>query len=292
MTTALATVTSTSIVVNVGDDSGLLGDTVIHVDDFKGWYGGGSGVRKSAKSRLIAHGQFAERGYRDASLITLDGIAWAPDRAGGAKLVDLLSSLLADGNEGTLTVNDPDMGTRAAKVSLYGPPKITWDTNTDVEFSIDMLAADPRKYSPIRYSSTGTAVGGSGLALPLFASGVLDFGSSSGSTGMVTLVNNGTADASPVFQVFGYAPGFTITRTGSGGTGARIVYGDTVQTGSYVLIDSSDGSVMLDGYNDRSGQLDVSEFETLAKGESATWLFESPGNTNAQLQVGLADAWW
>jgi hypothetical protein len=109
---------------------------------------------------------------------------------------------------------------------------------------------------------------------------------------MVTLTNNGTADTAPVFRVDGYAPGFTITRTGVGGTGARIVYKDTVQAGDYVEISAADGTAMLNGYNDRSGQLTISEFEILKGGESATWLFESPGNTNARLTVEVAPAWW
>jgi hypothetical protein len=120
----------------------------------------------------------------------------------------------------------------------------------------------------------------------------LVYPSAPSSSGMVTLVNSGTADTTPVFRIDGYAPGFTITRTGVGGTGARLVYADTVQAGSYVLINPADGSVLLDGYADRGGQLVVSEFETLAGAESATWLFESPGNVNATLQVSMGDAWW
>ena len=177
MTTALATIASPlAMTVDVAQDAGMLGDTYIHIDEMKGWIGGGSGVRRSAKARLIAHGQFVEQGYRDAALISLSGIAWAKDRAGGAALVDKLASLLADGSPGTLTVNDPDMGTRIATVALYGAPKLVWDSNTDVEFTIDMLAPDPRKFSPLQTATIGTAVGSGGLETPLFAGGILDFG--------------------------------------------------------------------------------------------------------------------
>ncbi|QIG58495.1 minor tail protein [Arthrobacter phage DrSierra] len=119
-------------------------------------------------------------------------------------------------------------------------------------------------------------------------SGVLDFGAA-GSPGTVTLENVGTADSAPVFTVSGYAPGFTITEVS---TGARLIYTETVLDGQTLTIDAADGSVLLDGYADRSAYLIRREWTRVPGRNRYTYLFESPGNDGASLTLGVKPAWW
>ncbi|KUM41195.1 phage tail family protein [Arthrobacter sp. EPSL27] len=124
-------------------------------------------------------------------------------------------------------------------------------------------------------ASTGTA-------------GVLDFGAA-GSPGTATLENVGTADAAPVFTITGYAPGFTITEVS---TGARLIYSEPVLEGQRLVINAGDGSVLLDGYADRSGYLTRREWTRVPGRTRNTYLFESPGNTGAQMTLEMRPAWW
>ncbi|ALY09973.1 minor tail protein [Arthrobacter phage Pumancara] len=117
--------------------------------------------------------------------------------------------------------------------------------------------------------------------------GILDFGIN-GSPGTASLTNPGTADTGPKFTIKGtLVPGFTITELGSG---RRLVYTGTLRSGQTLVLDTDDGSVILDGYAPRD--LQVSEWTRLGRGETATWLFESPGSTNATMKVEVRPAWW
>ncbi|QDH48920.1 minor tail protein [Arthrobacter phage Gisselle] len=117
--------------------------------------------------------------------------------------------------------------------------------------------------------------------------GILDFGVS-GSTGTVSLSNPGTADTGPKFTITGTTvPGFTITELN---TGRRLVYTGTIRTGQKLVIDTDDGSVLLDGYAPR--ELAVAEWTRLGRGETGSWLFESPGSNNAKMKVEVRPAWW
>lgn len=137
-------------------------------------------------------------------------------------------------------------------------------------------AADASLSTEIAYSA------GAGNA------GVLDFGAA-GSPGTVTLENVGTADSAPVFTISGYAPGFTITEVT---TGARLIYTGTVLAGQTLTINAADGSVLLDGYADRSAFLTRREWTRVPGRTRYTYLFESPGNDGASLTLGVKPAWW
>lgn len=118
--------------------------------------------------------------------------------------------------------------------------------------------------------------------------GYLDFGEN-GTPGTVTLENVGTADTAPVFTISGYAPGFTITEVSSG---ARLVYSDTVAAGQTLVINAADGSVLLDGYADRSPYLTRREWTRVPGKTRQTYLFESTDNVGASLTLGVTPAWW
>lgn len=283
--------TAASITLTTGQMLELQPGTNQVLTRLDGWFSP-AGTRRNSTDRLWAHGTFSERGWRDQRIITVGGHIFTDTRAEAAALTDTLAAALADGTAGKFIVNDADLGYREATVYISGNPDVIWDGHLDISFMIDMVAPDPRKYGlPVTVTTPAAAPGG-GLVFDLFTgstnSGVLDFGTA-GTPGTATVENFGTADTSPIFTVTGYAPSFTITETLSG---ARLVYSDTLPAGQRLVINAADGSVLLDGYADRSAALSRREWTRIPGRTRNTCLFESPGNSGAQMTLEMRPAWW
>jgi len=282
------TTTAASLTLTTGEMLELQPGTNQVLTLLDGWYSP-AGTRREGTARLWAHGTFSERGWRDQRVVTLGGHIFTATRSEAAAMTDNLAAALADGTAGKFIVNDSDLGYREAEVFITGTPSVNWNGGVDIFFMIDMVAPDPRKYGDLLTITAGAAAPGGGMVFDLFTpDGVLDFGGA-GEPGTVTLDNSGTADTAPIFTVTGYAPGFTITNTA---TGERLIYSETIASGQSITLNAADGSVLLDGYADRSAYLIRREWTTIAPRGRATYLFESPGNSGATLTLGMRPAWW
>lgn len=284
------TTTAASLTLTTGAGLSLRPGTNQVLTSLEGWYSP-AGTRRSETERLWAHGSFSERGWREQRVISVGGHIYTDTRAAAAEMTDELSAVLADGTAGEFIVDDANLGRRSATVYLTGAPTVDWQGGLDIIFAIDMVAPDPRKYGVLVTSTTGAASPGGGLVFDLFTgdnAGVLDFGGA-GNPGTVTFENIGTADTAPVFTVTGYALSFTITEVTSG---ARLIYSRPVPAGQSLVLNAADGSVLLDGYADRSAYLTRREWTRVNGKTRATYLFESPGNAGATLQIGAKPAWW
>ncbi|QNO12678.1 minor tail protein [Arthrobacter phage Tweety19] len=287
---AMIATTAASLTLTTGELLSLQPGTNQVLTSLEGWFSP-AGTRRSGTERLWAHGTFSERGWRDQRVISVGGHIFTETRSAAAEMTDTLSAALADGTAGQFIVDDADLGRRTATVFISGTPTVEWDGGVDIFFGIDMVAPDPRKYGELVTLDTPAASPGGGLVMDLFTganAGVLDFGDS-GNPGTVTFENVGTADTAPVFTVSGYAPGFTITEVN---TGARLIYSQTVAAGQTLVLNAADGSVLLDGYADRSAYLTRREWTRVNGKSRATYLFESLGNVGATLQIGVKPAWW
>ncbi|MGC0144947.1 hypothetical protein [Pseudactinotalea sp. Z1732] len=116
------------------------------------------------------------------------------------------------------------------------------------------------------------------------------FGPTSG-TGRVRLANPGTADAHPTFHIHGPVGegGFMITHVS---TGRRLLYRDQIPAGSVLSIDTSTGTVLLDGVADRSGRLVVREWSTVPREGEAEYVFTAPERTDAVLHAQVKATYW
>lgn len=297
MTDAIVLPVAGTLALETGFQLGFDPNSPTFLTKIEGWFGSAP-IRRSKSDRLGAHGSFAERGWKDERLISISGHSVQPDRAAAAALTDQLSAVFGDGTEGRLQVNDVDLGVRWVDVYLADTgANVTWTGGRDVGFSLHLLAPDSRKYGTSVFSPpVGIPVAGGGLFTePLFGSrdgtadGVLDFGDP-GESGIATATNTGTAETGPVFYISGaYVPGFTITHVA---TGRQLVYSDTIRSGQTLVLDSNNGTAVLDGYAPRESKLLVANWTQLDAGEVGQWLFESAGSSDATMEVEVVPAWW
>ncbi|ALV43114.1 hypothetical protein AU252_19740 [Pseudarthrobacter sulfonivorans] len=259
------------------------------LDDIPGWKDGPA-VHRERAARMNAHGEFSERGWRDARLVTIQGDATCPSEEVTALAEQQLAAVLADGLAGVLEVTDTATVPMSCGTYLFSEPKIGYKNDTTLTYQIQFICPKPRKYGAPVNAVTGVSTAGGGLEYPL--GDPLDYGAA-GNPGTVTLVNTGTADTAPAFTVSAGTTdmpfGFSITHVQSGN---RLVYSDPVLLGQTVRLDTSDGSVLLEGYADRSAKLTVREWTRLARNTSGTWLFEATGSTGAQMIAEVRPAWW
>lgn len=256
------------------------------LDELKGWTDG-PGVRRDRTGRMNAHGDFSERGWREARMVTIEGEATCPTDAIAATAEQDLAAILADGLLDVLEVTDSATVDMSIGAGLFADPKIGHTNDLTLTYQIQFWCPKPRKYGAPVIDQTGVATAGGALEYPL--DDPLDYGAP-GDPGTATLANTGTADTAPAFTVTGDLPnGFSITHVQSGN---RLVYSDALLAGQTLRIDVSDGSVWLEGNADRTTQLTVREWYRVPKKTTATWLFEAANSTGAQMIVEMRPAWW
>ncbi|MBZ2197279.1 phage tail family protein [Occultella gossypii] len=268
------------------------GDWSVQEEGIEGWFDGAP-VRSDAPDRPGQHGQFGLPAYRGGRTVGLS--VQCETRSdldiGAARRV--VTSILADGEYGLLTVVEPDGHTTSAAVRLNGQPLVRTDGWRSATAQIELFAPDPYRYGPKRqhYTTLPELVGG--LEFDLFTDGTVDTGylefGEQGSTGRVILTNEGTAPYFPDFEVRGPAPGgFTLTNVE---TGRQIVSSTVIPAGSTLTVRSAIGVATLDGV-DRSGQLVRREWTPVPKQGSSEWAFSAPTFTAAALVASVRDAWW
>lgn len=231
--------------------------------------------------RPNSHGQFFQPGLLGGKVITVNGEVRSKVRALLTDAEEVIAATLADGGLGTLTVYDEDAGMRWAPVQRLGTPSIKSDDELDVvKFQLQFLAPDAYRYGQTTTATVGFAASsGSGAVFPAFPGGVMDFGPLP-DFGIVSIQNPGTADASPVFSVTGPTPGFVITDVR---TGKRNTFMSLVPDGQTLTVDTSDGSVLLEGVADRSGDALVEAWPVVPARSVSEFLFEPLGGATSAL---------
>lgn len=241
--------------------------------DLEGWSESAE-MSVPQQRRPTSHGQFFQPGLLGGKVITVNGEVRSKVRAFLTDAEEVIAATLADGGLGTLTVYDEDAGMRWAPVQRLGSASIKPDDEPDViKFQLQFLAPDAYRYGQTSTATVGFAASsGSGMVFPLFASGVLDFGPLPAS-GAVSIQNPGSAPAPPVFTITGPSPagGFVITDIR---TGKRNTFLSVVPENQTLTIDASDGSVLLQGVADRSGDFIVEAWPVVPARSVSTFLFE------------------
>lgn len=249
------------------------------LEKLDGWYES-SDLSTPGERRSNAHGRFAQPGFADGKSIIVEGFVRSSNRTFLTDAMETISATLADGTFGKLEVFDEDEGYRWAMVQRSGRPQYTFLNSRIVRFQLQFLAPDAYRYGQTSTATVGFAASsGSGAVFPAFPDGVMDFGPLP-DFGIVSIQNPGTADASPVFSVAGPTPGFVITDVR---TGKRNTFMSLVPDGQTLTVDTSDGSVLLEGVADRSGDALVEAWPVVPARSVSEFLFEPLGGATSAL---------
>lgn len=203
-------------------------------------------------AKLNRHGTFRTPGWKREQIITLTGRAYCRDLVKLDRARANVLALLSDPDTLTPFINDSNIGQVQCDVALDDeihtePLQVV--SEPGFEFTIQMVAPDPRKYSTSwmeqavrlpQQASSGLDFVGLGGGLDFSGDG-LTFGDDN-TTGFLLLQNRGTAPTFPVYTLHGPLSTPTITApTGS------IRYNGVLNAGQYVVIDPSVPSVLFEG---------------------------------------------
>lgn len=261
----------------------------------KGWFDGAP-AKGGVTDRDQQHGTFAERTWRGARLISLTGHVTAPTRRLASDAQHALASLLAEGTFGDFAVDDPDQGLLTSSVRGEGTPQIDWGGETDIDCLLSFLAPDPLRYGATVSVPTGFPVAGGGLHYPLYTNrairlGILSYGARS-TTGRILLTNTGDADAWISYTLAGplAAEGCEVAAVG---TGVLHRFQGAIPAGSTVLVDGPTGTVLMDGFSDRSGYMTrMDPLVVPAHGSLELALIPLGSTSAAQLTATFSPGWW
>lgn len=234
-------------------------------------------VKGDQTPRPNDNGSFDAPVYDDDRVGGWTGHVICPDRATRALAKLALAKVaraLRDGVDLVAHMEDGGLYTMRAKRASgwssgpFGP--LGW------RYSAVFTCTDPYKYGPL-VTTPPTALpapGPGGLVFPLFdGTGFMEFGPA-GQTGQASLSNAGTTETYEVDTITGpVLGGLVLTELG---TGRQLVYADDVPSGANLVIDQSTGSVELNGA-DRSDQLDVAQWWSVAGGTTSTVQFATLG---------------
>ena len=226
------------------------------VDTETGWSASPPVRTDQTQPRTGTHGGWPPRTYRDPRTIRLDGWIYAPTWEARRDAEHQLAALCAEpGREYPLRCTE-ETGELLTHVTQDDTTLVTirpggrW-----LDFSLQLVAADPRKYSASEQtaetglpadSATGldfAAGSGAGLDFTSAAKG-LDFGPQPvDGTGRAIVTNPGTADTAPTLALAGpLTPPVVITRPDNG---ASITFLDPLTSEQRLVIDTDRRLVLL-----------------------------------------------
>lgn len=238
---------------------------------------GSPGTGATLSPRLNKHGMFRSPGWKKERIISLTGRCYASEynvlRQAESNVLGLLSDPTTPG---TLTCYS-EIGALTLDVFLDDailctPLDIV--SEPGIEFSIQVVAPDPRKYSVESQTQavglpqdSGDGVDFTQVVAPDSNPGIyfgtgstgdgIAFGTFNGS-GFMTLYNVGTAPASPLYTFFGPLTNPLLTTS----AGYSMKYNGTLIAGDYLVVDPATPGVVLNGLNSRRELMYPSNFES------------------------------
>lgn len=234
------TLTADTISLVITGDQVYIGCTYDRLD---GWYDVTS-VDLGLSKRPNAPGAFApEQTFPGEKPISIEGQYFGASRADALLMRETLAAIYNDGRPVMMTVAD-DLRTTSREV-LVSSVDFPWTIHPEFEYTIDMTAADPRRYDDGAESSqsTGLAAAGTGLAWPV--SWPVDWGTI-GVNGRVSVANPGNTETLSTYTVAnGEMPdGFVIVNVD---TGERLTYVGPVVAGTTIVLNTATRTAMING---------------------------------------------
>ncbi|AXB41305.1 phage tail domain-containing protein [Amycolatopsis albispora] len=243
----------------------------------KGFWGT-PGTNAEFSSRLARHGAYRSPGWKKQRTISLTGRAYADDYAVLRQAEANVLGLLSDPRAPAALTCFSELGALTCDVFLDDeilctPLKVV--SEPGFEFSLQVVAPDPAKYSVERQTMTASLPRDSGDGLDFsqvvqpdanqglyFGIGAdddgLSFGTSNAS-GFMRLTNRGSAPTTPVYTLYGPLTNPILTAET-----ATMRYNGTLGAGEFVVIDPNAPSVLLGGTAVRRQLLNPAQFNGFA----------------------------
>lgn len=245
---------------------------------FDGWEGSGTIEQKSQ-----ADGAWVSPQYAGPRVIHHAGSFEADSWDAATRAWDRLLAQLPFRQLATLLVSTGEGGveTQTSLVRQHEKPILNRH-HTRGDFSLSLLAPDPRKYS-----ATSRSVG---LVLPLLTGGIAPpltppitiTGSTSQS--QATLTNDGNVDTYPTIMITGPCPPCTIDNLR---TGERMRVLDAIPAGQSLVIDVLNGTATIDGQSRRV----LGTWWALRPGANEVAFAASGYDAGAALSIVYRSAW-
>lgn len=255
--------------------------------------------RTDIVERVNSHGSYMGPSYYQHRVVTIKGRAYA-STARAMRTAWSQVSAIGSGPEQSLALScDSEIGTLTCQVRrddkvLTEPIRLLNKNTHAFEFSMQLVAPDPRKYAQawremradLPQANSGDGLDFNTLQVMSTFRGLdfhgsppgLRFGASN-STGFLQLTNEGTAPTAPLLTFYGPLTRPTLTAT-TGEVRSELRYNADLEAGQFIVIDPSNPSVLLNGTASRRHLLNPAEFAG----------FYIPGGTASApgaLRVGL-----
>lgn len=243
--------------------------------------------------RPQAHGAFdVNESLRASRAISFEATFITSSQASAERAFDQLSSIGATGPVRTVVTSPAGRTARRVTVERVTPLNHRGQIAGRVArvCAVDLIARDPRRYtlsedSP--WASTLPPSPGAGLVWPAVWPLIWPGG---GSSGRITVTNEGTAPSAPEFRLAG---GFSSALITCVETGARIGLDRLVLPGSVVVIDTELHRASIDEQSDVSRWLRWREWELVPAGESRSYQLDVTGPVGSPTLEGrVLSAWW
>lgn len=250
-----------------------------------GWFGSPA-IKTARTDKPAARGLFRGNEFRGGRVMTLEGTLSAPTVTALRNAQRAVCGICPDPHaQYPLTVIEESGYSSYANVALDGEILTTPISALSVDFSIQLVAPDPRKFSsnPTTLSTLLASGGSGGVMYPVTYP--VNYGVP-GAPGALQLTNHGTADADPLCVLTGPLTSPELIRADTGDT---VTYNDTLSATDTVVIDFNTGNVTLNGVNRRPLVSALNWFSIPANG-SISMLFRSanPSDTGT-LSVTFGD---
>ncbi|HEX5119857.1 MAG TPA: hypothetical protein VFW65_32120 [Pseudonocardiaceae bacterium] len=212
-----------------------------------GWFGSPA-IKTARADKPAAHGLFRGNEYRGGRVVTLEGTLSALNVDALRNAQRQLAGICPDPAAlYPLTVTEESGLALVALVALDGELLTAPIGALSVDFSVQLVAPDPRKFSisPRVQVVPLASPGSGGVRYPVGYP--VSYGTP-GAPGAVLLTNDGTAEADPVVTFAGPLTTPSLTRAD---TGDVVTYAGTLAATDSLTVDFGAGSVLLNGVNRR-----------------------------------------
>ena len=271
------------ILLNSIDADGVL--WLIHQDGFDGWGSPGSTAELTQRAR--GHGSTSSEGFYRSRVMSISGVFDAPTPELALAAADNLSAAVSL-TEFTLSVLQA--GTiRSCTVKRQDDVIIKWVDALTANFSIQIVARDPRKFGDLATATTRLPFSEGGLTFPITFP--ITFTGTSG-TGVLRVNNPGNTQAPVWLRIDGPIPagGWTVTHVGKKQS-LTFATALALGAGEFVTVDMDRREVLAQGQSARSGYVTSRGWFSLDPGDNDISFSAQNYSSTASLSVTTKPSW-